>query len=79
MYNLGCQGSSLFMMAAVEMKIADVSEKDTAGRKVDLLLCMVMQPQGMPRIIARGQSGPWHLLKGTLKRLALEGEPRGKS
>ena len=61
------------------MKIAYVFEKNSVGRKVDLLLCMVMQPQGMPMLIARGQSWPWHLLKGTLKRLSLEGEPRGRS
>lgn len=30
------------MMVVVEMKIVDVFEKDIVGRKVDLLLCMVM-------------------------------------
>lgn len=39
LYTLGCQGSSLFMVAALEMKIADVSEKGITGRSIDLLLC----------------------------------------
>lgn len=35
------------MMAAVEMKIADLSEKDTAGRSVDLLYKLrIYNPKG---------------------------------